>query len=174
MRKPVLAICEQQRRRSACASALSDQHLCCSLLGWNNTSTCNIQKFKTLASFWSWESRFESTLVKNPEDRFSRDVAQLLSSIAKYNLILFLRLFKNSVCIFICTLSLIVQTVLLLQFPSERHSIWASCSSYPSLQATDTDDWPYVVTIPVKFIWPCAILKLDPQSVKTTKNLHFW
>ena len=26
------AICEQQRRRSACASAQSDQHLCCSLL----------------------------------------------------------------------------------------------------------------------------------------------
>ena len=33
MRKPVLAICEQQRRRSAWASAQSDQHLCCSLLG---------------------------------------------------------------------------------------------------------------------------------------------
>ena len=31
MRKPVYAICEQQRRRSACASAQSDQHLCCSL-----------------------------------------------------------------------------------------------------------------------------------------------
>ena len=32
MRKPVLAICEQQRCRSACASVQSDQHLCCSLL----------------------------------------------------------------------------------------------------------------------------------------------
>ena len=32
MRKPVLAICQQQRCRSACASAQSDQHLCCSLL----------------------------------------------------------------------------------------------------------------------------------------------
>ena len=31
MRKPVLARCEQQRCRSACASAQSDQHLCCSL-----------------------------------------------------------------------------------------------------------------------------------------------
>ena len=28
MRKPVYAICEQQRRRSACTSAQSDQHLC--------------------------------------------------------------------------------------------------------------------------------------------------
>ena len=32
MRKPVFVICEQQRRRSACASAQSDQHLCGSLL----------------------------------------------------------------------------------------------------------------------------------------------
>ena len=31
MRKPVYAIYEQQRRKSACASAQSDQHLCCSL-----------------------------------------------------------------------------------------------------------------------------------------------
>ena len=30
-RKPVFALCEQQRRRSACASVQSDQHLCCSL-----------------------------------------------------------------------------------------------------------------------------------------------
>ena len=31
MRKPVYVICEQQRRRSDCTSAQSDQHLCCSL-----------------------------------------------------------------------------------------------------------------------------------------------
>ena len=31
MRNPVYAICEQQRRRSACASAQSNQRLCCSL-----------------------------------------------------------------------------------------------------------------------------------------------
>ena len=30
----------------------------------------------TLASFFSWADRFESYLVKNPEDRFSRDEAQ--------------------------------------------------------------------------------------------------
>ena len=33
MRKPVFAICEQQRRRSACAFAQSDQRLSCSLPG---------------------------------------------------------------------------------------------------------------------------------------------
>ena len=31
MKKPAFAICEQQRRRSACTSAQSDQHLCCSI-----------------------------------------------------------------------------------------------------------------------------------------------
>ena len=30
--KTCSAICEQQKRRSACASAQSDQHLCCLLL----------------------------------------------------------------------------------------------------------------------------------------------
>ena len=33
MRKPVFVICEQQRRRSACASTLSGQRLYCSLPG---------------------------------------------------------------------------------------------------------------------------------------------
>ena len=33
MRQPVFVICEQQRRRSACASTQSDQRLCCSLPG---------------------------------------------------------------------------------------------------------------------------------------------
>ena len=33
MRKPIFTLCEQQKCRSACASAQSDQHLCCSLPG---------------------------------------------------------------------------------------------------------------------------------------------
>ena len=44
-------ICEQQRRRSACASPQSDLHLCCSLLGWYNISSFYSRNFKTLASF---------------------------------------------------------------------------------------------------------------------------
>ena len=36
-----------------------------------------IQSLKTLASRCSWVDRFESYLVENPEDRFSRDVAQI-------------------------------------------------------------------------------------------------
>ena len=53
MTKPDFAICEQQRRRSACASAQSDQRLCCLLPGQYNTSVCYSRTFKTLASLIS-------------------------------------------------------------------------------------------------------------------------
>ena len=43
MRKPGYAICEQQRRISACESTQSDQRLCCSLPGLYKTSTCYSQ-----------------------------------------------------------------------------------------------------------------------------------
>ena len=76
MRKPVYAICEQQRCRSACACVQSDQRLCFSLPGKYNISTCYSWNFKTLASFCSWADWFECNLVANPEDRFSRDVTQ--------------------------------------------------------------------------------------------------
>ena len=59
-------ICEQQRRRSACASSQSDQHLCCSVLRWYDMYTCYIQSFKILASFCSWAGWFKSYLVENP------------------------------------------------------------------------------------------------------------
>ena len=79
MRKPVYAICEQQRRRSGCcASAQTDQRLCCSLPRQCNTSSFYIRNFKPLASFCGCAGRFESTLVGNPEDRFTRDRAHLM------------------------------------------------------------------------------------------------
>ena len=74
------AICEQQRRRSACASTQSDQRLCCSLPGWYNISACHSRNFKTLARLISWAGRFESHLFGNPVDRFSRDETNLLLS----------------------------------------------------------------------------------------------
>ena len=36
-----------------------------------------MQRFKTLNSLCSWAGRFESYLVKNPEDRFSRNEAHM-------------------------------------------------------------------------------------------------
>ena len=63
--KTCFALCEQQRRRSACASAQSDQHLCCSLPG-QYMYNIYIQNFKPLASFCDWAGQFESYLVANP------------------------------------------------------------------------------------------------------------
>ena len=71
------AICEQQRRRSACASAQSDQRLCCSLPRQNDTSSLYIRNFKILAGLCSRAGQFVSCLVGDPEDRFSHGVAQL-------------------------------------------------------------------------------------------------
>ena len=75
MRKPVLAICEQQRCRSACASAQSDQHLCFRYL---DSIIPILDKSKTLTGLCSWAGRSESYLVADPDDRFSHDEAQLL------------------------------------------------------------------------------------------------
>ena len=73
------AICEQQWCRSACASAQSDQHLCCSLLRLYYMYTCYIQSFKILASFCSWAGWFEYYLVESPRShifawRVSNDI----------------------------------------------------------------------------------------------------
>ena len=54
-------ICEQQRRRSACASAQSDQRLCCSLL--RCISRFYSRNFKILADLCSWAGQFVSCLV---------------------------------------------------------------------------------------------------------------
>ena len=57
------AICEQQRRRSACAPAQSDQRLCCSLRRQNDTSSLYIRNFKILVGLCSWAGQFVSCLV---------------------------------------------------------------------------------------------------------------
>ena len=57
------AICEQQRRRSACAPAQSDQRLCCSLSRQNDTSSLYMRNFKILAGLCSWTGQFVSCLV---------------------------------------------------------------------------------------------------------------
>ena len=52
----------------------SNQRLCCLPPRYYNTSSFYIRNFKPLASLCSWAGRFESYLVANPADRFSRDV----------------------------------------------------------------------------------------------------
>ena len=77
IRKPVYAICEQQRLKSACASLQSDQRLCCLLPSLYNSSSFCIQNFKPLHSFCGCAEQF--TLVANLEDRFSCDEAFLVT-----------------------------------------------------------------------------------------------
>ena len=115
MRKPVYAICEQQRRRSACTSTQSDHHLCCSLPGLYNTSTCYSQNFKTLASLISWAGWFESYLVTTPEDRFSRDVAHIIWDFIIILTILLLPIFILTLVIHECSVQqeLIIPTCLI-------------------------------------------------------------
>ena len=67
MRTPVYAICEQQR---------SDQGL-----RYYNSFSFFIQNFKPVPSFFGCPGWFESTLVTNPEDRFSRDEAHTVYSL---------------------------------------------------------------------------------------------
>ena len=61
------SICEPQRCRSACASAQSDQRLCCSLLRQYNISRFYSRNFKTPASFCGCGGRFVSGLVGNSQ-----------------------------------------------------------------------------------------------------------
>ena len=72
------AICEQQRRRSACASAQSDHRLCCSLPRQNDTSIFYIRNFKILADL-SVAEQVSLCLAwsETPEDTFSHGVAHL-------------------------------------------------------------------------------------------------
>ena len=77
MRKIVFALCEQQRLRSDCVSAQSDQHLYYLLPRKYNTSFFYIRNVKLLGSLCGRICWFESYLVANPEDRFSLDEAHL-------------------------------------------------------------------------------------------------
>ena len=59
--------------------AQSDQRLCCSVPRQYSTSSFYIRNSKPLASLCSWAGQLESTLVANPEDRFSRDEAHIMA-----------------------------------------------------------------------------------------------
>ena len=70
MRKPVFRVCEKHRCRPACASAQSDQHLCYSLIGKYNISTCIKQVFNFLASLCSWYTGLSITLSETLKTGF--------------------------------------------------------------------------------------------------------
>ena len=55
----------------------TDQRLCCSLFGKERMCTCNRWNFDFVASLCSWKDWFLSRFFGDPEDRFSRDEAQM-------------------------------------------------------------------------------------------------
>ena len=65
-------VCEQQRRRPACASAQSDQHLCYSLCGKYHIWTCSRWNFNFLASPCSCGDWFELALSETRRHVLSR------------------------------------------------------------------------------------------------------
>ena len=80
MRKPILVLCEQQRRTSDCASAQSDQRFCYSLSAKNNSyARCNPSFFNMLACLSSTTGRFVHNPVINREIQFFSQSAQLFS-----------------------------------------------------------------------------------------------
>ena len=99
------------KAQSACASAQSDQRLCCSLPRSYNISSFYIQNFQTLAGFCGCAGRFVSYLVENPEDSFSsrgsfdnwfRRICCILSKgILKTNYFIFLPVDQNTPLIFV-------------------------------------------------------------------------
>ena len=71
-RKPDFVECEQQRRRPDCVDAQAGLPLCYSMPGKCISLACYMQIFNILASICSRVDCFESDLVANPEERFSR------------------------------------------------------------------------------------------------------
>ena len=81
MRKPVFCICEKTNR-----SFGGDQRLC---FHYIDSTIPRIRYFKPLNIFCGHTAQFVSGLVRNPEDKFSLDEAQLfyhilLTSVYKY------------------------------------------------------------------------------------------
>ena len=73
MRKLVFAICEQQKRRLAYASAQSDQRLCYSIIPLVSISEISSLELASEAAHASLCLTWSQT----PEDRFSRDLAHI-------------------------------------------------------------------------------------------------
>ena len=68
--KPDYVACEQQKCRPACASAQTDQRLCCSLSGKYNGKACYMQNINIPASLVAQQVGFSLTLSQTPNTCF--------------------------------------------------------------------------------------------------------
>ena len=94
-------VCEQQKRRPACASAQSDQRLCYSRFGKNHILACYRRNFNFLASLCSCGDWFECGYVRNPEDRFSHDEAPIIPVGVLSHLCCCIRCLKDCTALFL-------------------------------------------------------------------------
>ena len=78
MRKPpAFCICENKGADQLCSNCTADQRLCFCYIDSTTPSTSYIRNFKPLAFFCSCTACFVSGLVRNPEDLFSQNKAQI-------------------------------------------------------------------------------------------------
>ena len=81
MRKPVYAICEPQRRRSACTSAQSDLHLCFRCLDNMITKVAVCMKARLMSASVAEQTSLSLTWSEIPKNRFSHDVVQMMMGV---------------------------------------------------------------------------------------------
>ena len=95
MRRPVLQYANNKSAGQPAHPRSLISTFYCSLPRQYNSSSFYIQHLKSLASLCSWAVQFESYLVVNLEDRFSRDEAQIwVFNLSLLNVMYYFRLSK--------------------------------------------------------------------------------
>ena len=88
MRKPAFCICENKGADQLHDNCTADLNAFIFATQEYNPSTSEIQNFKPLVIFFGCEARFVSDLIRNPEDRFSHDAAQIVMNLSTLQLTL--------------------------------------------------------------------------------------
>ena len=84
MRKPVFCICENKGADQLCGNSAADQCLC---FCYKDSTIPKLHKPEISNIFCGCTARFLSDLVRKPEERFSRDAAQLSKNMLHYSYI---------------------------------------------------------------------------------------
>ena len=122
----------------------------------------SIRNFKPLSSFCDCPDRFESTLVANPEDRFSHDAAHL-SAINAANLTVQHSSFINEPPSLIRAFTVRMKKAWVLSYPMSAQrrlwSDWASAQSDQSLRWVHTHFVGFVMSQLNYFFWQTGLGK---------------
>ena len=151
-------VCEQHRRRPACASAQSDQRLCYSLFGKYHMFTYYRWNFNILASLCSWGDWFETRFVGNPENRFCRVEAHIIQRQRK------------------CCIN--VLKVIINSFPPSvfcwllLKTVWTKIRPEKIMSLIWNQTVPQPDGIPERFFFQSWFWKIICRRVKILKNCH--